>query len=56
MFDIKWIRDNAEAFNGAMSRRGIGGQFSADALIALDDKRREILTALQDAQSRRNAV
>ena len=56
MFDIKWIRDNAEAFNGAMSRRGIGGQFSADALIALDEKRREILTALQDAQSRRNAA
>ena len=56
MFDIKWIRDNPEAFNGAMSRRGIGGQFSADALIALDDKRREILTALQDAQSRRNAA
>ncbi len=56
MFDIKWIRDNAEAFNGAMSRRGIGGQFSAEALIALDDRRRAILTALQDAQGRRNAA
>jgi len=56
VFDIKWIRDNAEAFNGAMSRRGIGGQFSAEALIALDDRRRAILTALQDAQGRRNAA
>ena len=56
MFDIKWIRDNADAFNGAMARRGIAGQFSADALIALDDERREILTALQEAQGRRNAA
>jgi seryl-tRNA synthetase len=56
VFDIKWIRDNADAFNGAMQRRGISEQFSAHALIALDDQRRSILTALQDAQSRRNAA
>lgn len=56
MFDIKWIRDNAAAFNSAMDRRGIAGQFSAEKLIALDDKRRAILTSLQDAQNRRNSV
>ncbi|MBK9079894.1 MAG: serine--tRNA ligase [Hyphomicrobium sp.] len=56
MFDIKWIRDNADAFNSAMKRRGIAEQFSASALIALDDQRRAILTALQDAQGRRNAA
>jgi seryl-tRNA synthetase len=56
VFDIKWIRDNADAFTSALQRRGIVDKFSADALIALDDKRRAILTALQDAQSRRNAA
>ncbi len=56
MHDIKWIRDNAEAFNGAMTRRGIADQFSAASLIALDDQRRAILTKLQEAQGRRNAA
>lgn len=54
MHDIKWIRDNAEAFDAALKRRGLGAL--AAALIALDDERRVILTALQDAQSRRNAA
>lgn len=54
MHDIKWIRDNAAAFDEALKRRGLPAQ--AAALIALDDKRRTILTALQDAQSRRNAA
>ncbi len=54
MFDIKWIRDNAEAFDEGLRRRGLEPQ--AAALIALDDKRRATLTTLQDAQSRRNAA
>jgi seryl-tRNA synthetase len=52
--DIKWIRDNAAAFDGALQRRGLD-PLSA-TLIAIDDKRRTILTALQDAQARRNAA
>ncbi len=56
MFDIKWIRDNADVFTSALERRGIADKFSAAALIALDDKRRAILTALQDAQGRRNVA
>ena len=56
MFDIKWIRDNADAFNAAMTRRGIAEQFSAGPLIALDDKRRICLATLQDAQNRRNVL
>ena len=56
MFDIKWIRDNAGAFDAAMKRRGKESEFSAAALIALDDKRRALLTSLQDAQGRRNAA
>ena len=54
MFDIKWIRDHAEAFDAGLKRRGLPAQ--AGALIKIDDERRKILTALQDAQSRRNAA
>jgi seryl-tRNA synthetase len=54
VFDIKWIRDNAEAFDEGLRRRGLAPQ--AASLIALDDKRRATLTTLQDAQSRRNAA
>ncbi|HVZ04267.1 serine--tRNA ligase [Hyphomicrobium sp.] len=54
MFDIKWIRDNAEAFDEGLRRRGLAPQ--AAALIALDDKRRATLTTLQEAQSRRNTA
>jgi seryl-tRNA synthetase len=56
VFDIKWIRDNADIFNAAMKRRGIGEQFSADKLVALDEQRRVCLAVLQDAQSQRNTV
>ncbi|MCA1241959.1 serine--tRNA ligase [Stappia stellulata] len=54
MFDIKWIRDNAAAFDAAMARRGLPPQ--AGALIALDDERRAHVASLQDAQERRNAA
>jgi seryl-tRNA synthetase len=54
VFDIKWIRDNADAFDEGLRRRGLDPQ--AAELIALDDKRRALLTALQNAQSRRNAA
>jgi seryl-tRNA synthetase len=56
VFDIKWIRDNADAFNAAMKRRGIADQFSADKFVALDEQRRVCLAVLQDAQSQRNTV
>ncbi len=56
MFDIRWIRDNADVFNAAMQRRGIADQFAADKLIALDEQRRVCLAVLQDAQSQRNTV
>jgi seryl-tRNA synthetase len=59
VFDIKWIRDNPDAFDAGLKRRGIapGGdvKFSAD-LIALDETRREVVTRLQEAQARRNAA
>ena len=59
MFDIRWIRDNPQAFDAGLRRRGIepGGdvKFSAE-LIALDEARRKVVTRLQEAQARRNAA
>lgn len=54
MFDIKWIRDNAETFDEGLRRRGLEPQ--AGRIVALDDKRRALLTTLQEAQSQRNAA
>ena len=57
MFDIKWIRDNPEAFDAGLKKRGLepGGRESAK-LIALDEARRKVVTRLQEAQARRNAA
>ena len=54
MFDIKWIRDNAEAFDAGLKKRGLAPQ--AAELIALDEARRAHVTKLQEAQARRNAA
>jgi seryl-tRNA synthetase len=55
MHDIKWIRDNADAFDKALGRRG-KGQVQAAALIAKDDARRAAITAFEQVQARRNAA
>lgn len=54
MFDIRWIRDNADAFDQALAKRGHVA--SSARLIALDDARRSHITRLQEAQERRNAA
>lgn len=54
MLDIKWIRDNAEALDAALAKRG--AEPLAAGLIALDEKRRSVVQSLQDMQSRRNAA
>ena len=54
MFDIKWIRDNPEAFDAGLSKRGLTAM--ADQLIALDASRRAAQTALQDLQRQRNVA
>lgn len=54
MFDIKWIRANAEAFDAALARRKNVAVRAAD-LIALDEKRRSVITALNELQEKRNA-
>jgi seryl-tRNA synthetase len=55
MFDIKWIRANAEAFDAAISRRK-GVSVRSSDLLAIDDRRREIIASLNEAQEKRNAL
>jgi seryl-tRNA synthetase len=54
VFDIKWIRDNADAFDAGLKKRGLAPE--AAKLIALDEARRGHITKLQEAQARRNAA
>jgi seryl-tRNA synthetase len=54
MHDIRLIRDNPEAFDRALARRGIEPQ--AQRLIALDERRRAAIQRLETAQARRNAA
>lgn len=52
MHDLKFIRENPEAFDAALARRGADGQSSA--ILALDEKRRALQTELQAMLARRN--
>ncbi|ANM03976.1 seryl-tRNA synthetase [Rhizobium phaseoli] len=52
MLDIKWIRENPEALDAALAKRGAEPQ--AQSLVALDEKRRSAVQKAQDMLSRRN--
>ncbi|MBX4953996.1 serine--tRNA ligase [Rhizobium lentis] len=52
MLDIKWIRENPEALDAALAKRG--AEPLAQSLVALDEKRRSAVQKAQDMQSRRN--
>jgi len=52
MFDIRWIRDNPDAFDAGLARRGLPAQ--AQQVLQLDAETRAIRTSVQEAQSRRN--
>lgn len=52
MHDIRLIRENAEAFDAALARRGVGPV--AQSILSLDSRRREIATRMQEVQARRN--
>src|SRR5579872_2080289 len=54
MHDIHFIRDNPDAFDHALKRRGLGPE--AKRLIALDETRRAMILELETAQARRNAA
>src|SRR3984957_15938052 len=54
MHDIRAIREDPEAFDKGLRRRGLSPR--AESLVALDERRRAAILALQTAQERRNAV
>ncbi|TPQ31125.1 serine--tRNA ligase [Bradyrhizobium guangdongense] len=54
MHDIKSIRDNPQAFDAALARRGL--QPLSASLLAIDEKRRAAILASEQAQARRNAA
>jgi seryl-tRNA synthetase len=54
MHDIKLIRDNPEAFDRAVARRGVAPQSAT--LIELDRKRRTAQTEFDELQGKRNAL
>ncbi len=52
MFDLRWIRESPEEFDAGLKRRGL--EPASKRVLGLDAKRREIQTALQELQTRRN--
>lgn len=52
MHDIRLIRDNPEAFDAALGRRGVAPVSAA--LLTLDAEKRAVSTRMQEAQNRRN--
>ncbi|MDI1343130.1 MAG: serine--tRNA ligase [Pseudolabrys sp.] len=60
MYDIKWIRENAAAFDQALGRRSLKDderlRFSSKTLLELDERRRAAITKSEQAQARRNAA
>jgi seryl-tRNA synthetase len=54
MHDIKSIRDNPQAFDAGLARRGLKPM--SGSLLAIDEKRRAAILASEQAQARRNAA
>ncbi|MEP2829053.1 serine--tRNA ligase [Parvibaculum sp.] len=52
MFDIKAIRDDAQAFDAGLAKRGLDPQSAR--LIEIDERRRKVITSLQEMQQSRN--
>lgn len=54
MYDIKWIRENADTFDRGLKRRGL--EPLSARLIELDERRRAAITKSEQFQARRNAA
>src|SRR5271165_108984 len=54
MHDIRWIRENPEAFDAGLKRRGLAPL--SPSLLAIDEKRRAAILASEQALARRNAA
>ncbi len=57
VLDVKWIRENQDAFVKGLSDRAFGDpQATLTQILTLDEQRRETIQALQELQARRNAA
>jgi len=58
VLDVKWIRDNKEAFIKGLADRGFEASARAmlNRILSLDEQRRTAVQKLQDAQARRNTA
>jgi seryl-tRNA synthetase len=56
MHDIRWIRENQDAFDRAIATRKNVPVSSASELIVLDDARRAAIVKLEEALEKRNAL
>ena len=54
MFDLKWIRENPEAFDKGLARRGLAPQ--SPEVLALDKAWREAQTEAERLQAERNRL
>ncbi len=54
MLDIKRIRENPDEARRRLATRGKGDEQSVDALLALDQKRRELLVQVEQLKAERN--
>ena len=54
MYDIKWIRENPDAFDAALGRRGLHAE--SGAVLALDEQHRAAIKEMQELQARRNEL
>ena len=57
MLDIKWIRDNQDAFLKGLTDRGFDDpKGTLTRILSLDEQRRAAVQQLQEVQAKRNAV
>jgi seryl-tRNA synthetase len=54
MHDIKWIRENPDAFDAGLKRRGL--EPMSQRLLAIDESRRAAILKSEQSQARRNAA
>jgi seryl-tRNA synthetase len=54
MHDIKWIRENPQAFDAGLRRRGL--EPLANHLVSIDERRRAIIRVLEGHKAKRNEL
>ncbi len=54
MHDLKFIRENPDAFDKAMAARGL--EVQSPSILEMDEHRRSLQTTMQELQARRNAA